>query len=137
NPITGLFALRGETYGEWRSGARGAGLRTFASVPVAGLSAGVDWRATNGALDPIFSFQTAIRRGGLIGGGSMLRLDWLPTRSEVGLGVSIPLRQPFAGRTRPRSIVGSGKTEAGRESDGDEVVAATSVPEAAEHALRA
>jgi len=138
NPITGLFAVRGETYGEWRSSGSDAGLRALANVPVIGFSAGVDWRATSSAIDPIFSFQTAIRRGGIVGGGSMVRLDWLPTRSQLGIGVNVPIGRPFAGRTRPRAVEGSGKREAGSGNDRDGLVSpvASTLPDAAERALR-
>lgn len=106
NPITGLFAVRGESYGQWRAGGADAGLRALANVPAMGFSAGADWRVTSGDVDPIFTLQSAIRRGGLIGRGSMLRVDWLPTRhQEIDVGVNIPLRQPFAGRTRPRTTI--------------------------------
>ncbi len=132
NPITGLFAVRGETYGEWRPGGADAGLRAFASAPAVGLSAGIDWRATNRAIDPIISFQTAVRRGGLVGSGSMLRLDWLPTRSTFGIGVSVPLRQPFAGRTRPRATHVSVRSPAGSVP----MAGASTLPDAAERALR-
>jgi hypothetical protein len=41
--------------------------------------------------------------GGLLGGGTTVRLDWLPTRHQtLMLGVEVPLMQPLAGRTRPR-----------------------------------
>ena len=133
NPITGLFAARGELYGEWRSGGGDAGARLLASVPAIGLSAGIDWRATNSELDPVISFQTAVRRGGLVGGGSMLRVDWLPTRSQFGIGVNVPLEQPFAGRTRPRATHAS--VMAKPPSTASSTIA-TALPDDAERALR-
>jgi len=132
NPITGLLAARGEAYGEWRSDRSAAGLRALASVPAFGLAAGVDWRATSSAFNPLISFQTAIRRGGLVGGGSMLRVDWFPTEHEVGLGLSVPLRQPFAGRTRPRATSASVPAQ----SLAPALAAATTLPDDAERAFR-
>src|SRR6185369_4193169 len=50
-----------------------------------------------------FSWQTAVRRGGILRHGSQLRLDWLPRGDGmVGAGITIPLDQKFAGRTRER-----------------------------------
>jgi hypothetical protein len=106
NPITGLFGIGGEAYGQWRGMAGGAaGVRALANVPFSGIGAGADWRVTSGGVAPIFTFHTALRRGGLFGHGTTLRLDWLPPRHEIDLGVNVPLAQPFAGRTRPRSTV--------------------------------
>lgn len=108
NPVTGALAGAGEAYAETdaRGGTRrtDAGLRLLARVPFFGIGGGVDWRVTHGSrLSPVFSFQTAVRRGGLLGGGTMLRLDWLPTRNQtLALGIQVPLMQPLAGRTRPR-----------------------------------
>jgi len=102
NPITGLLAGSAELVGEARNGQANGSLRLFANAPVFGLSAGVDWRPDGNSFASIFSFETAIRRGGLLGRGSMLRLDWIPTRDQTfALGVRFPVAQPFAGRTRP------------------------------------
>lgn len=103
NPVTGLFDLSAESFGEWRAHDADAGLRLLARVPAIGVGIGADWRATNGDVDAVVSFQTAIRRGGLLGGGSMLRVDWLPARKQtLDVGIKLPLMQPFAGHTRPR-----------------------------------
>ncbi|HEY7394409.1 MAG TPA: hypothetical protein VH559_06175, partial [Gemmatimonadaceae bacterium] len=102
NPLTGLLAGSAELVGEARDGRANGSLRVFANAPLLGLSAGVDWRPDGNTFTSIFSFETAIRRGGLLGRGSMLRLDWIPTRDQTfALGVRFPVAQPFAGRTRP------------------------------------
>src|SRR5437870_3161021 len=103
NPIPGMLAASTEAFVGRRAGIGTMSLRALADVPVLGLGLGADWRMTTGDLDPLFVFQTAMRRGGLIGHGSMARVEWLPTRNRgVNAGVEIPLRQPFAGRTRQR-----------------------------------
>jgi len=103
NPVTGLLDATGELFTDRRGQATGAGARLFAKAPALGLGVGVDWRASSGNVDAILSLQTAVRRGGLFGGGSMIRVDWLPARhGTVELGVQVPVMQPFAGRTRPR-----------------------------------
>lgn len=101
NPLTGLLSASAEGYAA--IGARQYGARLFAESQLFGLSAGVDWSIPMGRLSPVLSFQTAIRRSGLLGRGTMARIDWLPTRSQtVAVGLTVPLFRPLAGRTRPR-----------------------------------
>ena len=51
------------------------------------------------------SYQTAVLRGGLLGHGTMLRADWLPTRGRtLGLGMQLPLGQP-AGANGVRTVL--------------------------------
>jgi phosphatidylserine/phosphatidylglycerophosphate/cardiolipin synthase-like enzyme len=105
NPVSGLLSLAAEGYGAPAGQFAGGGARVIARVPVFGVGVGADWNLGRGGLgrvDALLTFQTAVRRGGLLGHGSTLRLDWLPTRGRtVGIGVSFPLLQPLAGRTRP------------------------------------
>jgi hypothetical protein len=103
NPVTGLLNVAAEAFGDRRGRADNAGLRLFAKVPALGLGIGADWEATSGDVEAVLSFQTAIRRGGVFGGGSMLRATWVPARQQtLEVGVQLPLMQHFAGRTRPR-----------------------------------
>ena len=81
------------------------GARMLAASRAFGLSAGADWDGRSGEVDAVFSFQTALRRGGLLGHGTMVRVDWLPGRDDaLAMGLHIPLGQPFAGRTRRRDV---------------------------------
>lgn len=100
NPVTGLLGAAAEGF----VGAHSSiGARLLVESKALALSGGVDVSSNAHSIAPVFSYQTALRRGGLIGGGSMLRLDWLPTRSQsVAVGISVPLFRPLAGRTRPR-----------------------------------
>ena len=101
NPVTGLLGVTGEGY--LAVNGRSGGARLFAESKALAVSAGVDWSASLRRLSPIISYETAVRRGGLFGHGSMLRIDWLPTRSQtIAIGASVPLNRPLAGRTRPR-----------------------------------
>jgi hypothetical protein len=103
NPVTGLFGISGEGYATLRGSDVETGARLLAQARILAIGAGVDWNARRGEFDVVLSYQSAIRRGGLLGGGTMLRADWLPGRShEVAVGVHVPIGQRFAGRTRPR-----------------------------------
>jgi hypothetical protein len=103
NPVIGLLGVSGEVYGTAGGGYSGAGARVLATAPVLALGTGLDWNIERRRVDVMLSYQTAILRGGLLGHGSMLRLDWLPTRGRsFSAGITVPLMQPFAGRTRPR-----------------------------------
>ena len=103
NPVLGILAGTGEAYGAAHGTYSGVGARLLASSPMLALGLGADWNATRRRVDFIMSYQTAVRRGGLLGAGTMLRVDWLPTRGRtLGLGIQMPIGQHFAGRTRPR-----------------------------------
>jgi len=103
NPVIGLLGVSGEAYGMSGGGFAGEGLRLRADSRVLALGAGVDWNIERRRVDFMLSYQTAILRGGLLGHGTMLRLDWLPTRGRsFAAGIKVPFLQPFAGRTRPR-----------------------------------
>jgi hypothetical protein len=103
NPVVGLLGVSGEAYGIGGGGFSGEGIRALASSRLLALGAGLDWNIERRRVDFMLSYQTAIFRGGLLGRGSMLRLDWLPTRGRsFAAGITVPLMQPFAGRTRPR-----------------------------------
>src|SRR4051812_23286440 len=120
NPVAGVLSAGLAGYTALRADEYGA--RVIAAVPLLGLSGGVDWNIPGERLAPIFSFETAIRRGGVLGRGTMARVDWLPTRRQtIALGISAPLFRPLAGRTRPRETTvhladvrpGSGQAQPG------------------------
>ena len=105
NPLLGLVGVTFEGFGSVGP-LRDAGVRAFVTSRMLATSIGADWGEggdiRNHRIDAIFSWQSAIRRGGLLGHGSMLRVDWLPTRDHtVRVGIAAPLFQPLPGRTRP------------------------------------
>jgi hypothetical protein len=102
NPVLGIVGATFEGYGTvGRFGD--AGIRAFVTSRMLATSVGADWDIRNGSVEAILSWQSAIRRGGLLGRGSMLRVDWLPKRDHIlRVGVTAPLSQPLAGRTRAR-----------------------------------
>ena len=102
NPLLGLIGGTLEGYGSI-GGVEDAGIRAMATSRLLATSIGADWDIRHGHVNTILSWQSAIRRGGLLGYGSMLRLDWLPARGQtVRIGLTALLFDPLAGRTRPR-----------------------------------
>jgi hypothetical protein len=102
NPLLGIIGGTLEGYGSL--GAIGdAGVRAMATSRMLATSVGADWDIAHHRVNTIVSWQSAIRRGGLLGRGTMLRVDWIPARAQtVRIGIAAPLFQPLAGRTRPR-----------------------------------
>lgn len=102
NPLIGLIGGTVEGYGSV-GGIEDVGLRAMATSRLLATSVGADWDIRHERINTLISWQSAIRRGGLLGHGSMLRVDWIPARDQtVRVGVSAPLFQPLAGRTRPK-----------------------------------
>src|SRR5690349_17818934 len=103
NPLLGVIGGTLEGYGSV-GGAEDAGLRAMATSRLLALSVGADWDMRHSRVNTVVSWQSAIRRGGILDHGSMLRVDWIPARAQtVRVGFAAPLFQPLAGRTRPRS----------------------------------
>jgi hypothetical protein len=104
NPVTGLLGAAVEGYGRADPGVH-PGARLLATSRGAALSAGLDWDIESRQLDGVISYQSALRRGGLLGRGSMLRVDWLPGRGHaLNIGLFAPFAQSWLGRTRPRDV---------------------------------
>ena len=102
NPLLGLIGGTVEGYGSI-GGAQDAGVRAMATSRLLSSSVGADWDMIHHRVNTILSWQSAIRRGGLLGHGSMLRVDWIPARGQtLRVGLTAPLFDPLAGRTRPR-----------------------------------
>jgi phosphatidylserine/phosphatidylglycerophosphate/cardiolipin synthase-like enzyme len=102
NPVTGLLGASAEIAGGRTTRDHGVTGRLLATVPALGFGGGVSWGPSSERVDALVTFQSAIRRGGLLGHGSLLRWDWLPARHTLAVGVQFPVMQPFAGLTRPR-----------------------------------
>jgi phosphatidylserine/phosphatidylglycerophosphate/cardiolipin synthase-like enzyme len=101
NPLLGVIGGTIEGYGSV-AGLGDIGLRAMATSRLLATSVGADWDIRHERVNTILSWQSAIRRGGILGHGSMVRVDWIPARDQtVRIGVTAPLFQPLAGRTRP------------------------------------
>ncbi len=66
------------------------------------LKAGVDYDFQRDDTSFILSLTLPLRRGGVFGHGTHVRVDWLPGRGNSwNFGVQVPL-EPHMGKTRPR-----------------------------------
>jgi hypothetical protein len=72
-----------------------------------GLGMGGDYSSRSESWEFFMSFQFPWRRGGPLNLGDAIRLEYYPTRGHsFALGLTIPLFQPWTGKTRPqRDIV--------------------------------
>lgn len=103
NPVTGFVAAAAEVYAGVRVSEPTAGARALLEVPILGLAAGVEYSARRRRVSPLVAWALPLRRGGIAGKGSLLRVEWLQAADAVGVSVLVPLHQPWAGRTRPRN----------------------------------
>jgi hypothetical protein len=128
--VSGVYGLSVEPLLTVHPAVHPGGRVLFTSRALA-LGAGVQFVEGTNRLESIFSWNTAILRGGVVGHGSMLRVDWTPRGSNrIAAGFLMPLH-PLAGHTRPR--------ETGvRLPSGELAAFATrqALPPAAEQALR-
>jgi hypothetical protein len=103
SPVNALFGVAAEGYLLASDGGATGGARLLGVTRAINLGYGLDWDARENNYAFILSFNTAVRRGGLLGHGTLLRVDWIPARgSGLDVGITVPLGQPYAGRTRPR-----------------------------------
>ncbi|HSP91847.1 MAG TPA: hypothetical protein VLN08_13115 [Vicinamibacterales bacterium] len=84
-----------------RAGIQG-GARFFFEFRPIGFKYGWDYDFRSGQTEKMYSLSLPIRRGGIFGRGTQLRIDWIPDRNHTwNVGLLIPL-EPNSGRTRPR-----------------------------------
>lgn len=102
NPVVGLLSAVGEGWAGVRNVDAEGGARTYLFSPFFRVGAGVDWDARRGVFDPLFVWSSPWRRGGIVGGGTTIRIDYMPSRGQtVAIGLTVPLFNDHAGRTRP------------------------------------
>jgi len=78
------------------------GVRVLGELRGIFLKVGIDYDFQRQHTSTIISFTLPIRRSGIFGYGTHLRVDWLPDRGNSwAVGVQIPL-EPHMGKTRPR-----------------------------------
>lgn len=105
NPMYGLLGVSAQVYAGQRGELFDAGARLMLGAPLLYFHAGLDWNTRWGRRDVILSLSFPTTRGGWFRRGGELRLDWIPGRDHgLIVGASVPIAQPFAGRTRPRTV---------------------------------
>ena len=104
SPIAGIAAIGFEGYAGYRgSGDIDGGARGLFSIPALHVGVGADYNVPDNETDLLLRLEFSTRRGGVLGSGSMLRFDWLPTRANtLGIGISLPLWGRNHGKTRPQ-----------------------------------
>jgi hypothetical protein len=104
NPVFGFLGFQGEIYFGARSTSFDYGLRTQIVSPYLHFAAGFDINGLDRKPYVLLSAFHPWRRGGIVGSGSMLRLNYLPGReNSFSLGVEFPVgRRINMGSTRPR-----------------------------------
>ena len=103
NPILGLIGITGEGYVRFGDRMMEAGARFLASCKVFYMNAGIDYALKDAHIRFLLSIQSPVWRGGPFGQGGCVRFDWIPgANNTYGIGLNIPLAQPFMGKTRPR-----------------------------------
>jgi hypothetical protein len=108
NPALAAVGLEGYVYGgrrgdfeRFREGWDVGGGIGVAS-PVARLAVGVDLNGVDRSADVYLSLIHPLRRSGFPVPGGRLRATWIPGRNHsTSIGLSFPVGQRFAGRTRP------------------------------------
>jgi hypothetical protein len=103
NPVVGLAAAAIEGYFGLREGQLDGGIRALLVNTPFRLTLGADFNVLDRRVYPLLGFMMPVRRGGVFGGGSILRAEWSPgDGSAFRVSALIPLFWPAAGRTRPR-----------------------------------
>jgi phosphatidylserine/phosphatidylglycerophosphate/cardiolipin synthase-like enzyme len=102
NPITELLGWSVEAYGGVRDLHADYGGRAFLLSHILGIGAGLEYSIRDGHGSPLAMIVVPGRRGGILGGGSDFRLEWLPGLNQsFNVGVTFPWGQPNRGKTRP------------------------------------
>ncbi len=103
-PLIGIGAVVEGYAGSLGDGFDG-GARIGLAVPVFFTQASVDYAIGLDEVDFVLSLLLPVHRGGILGSGSGLRVDWIPGRSQtVNVGLTLPVFQGPMGKTRPRRV---------------------------------
>ena len=101
NPEFGILALEGEGYAGYQNKGMDGGVRLGIAFPVFFFRIGWDYSFTLKQTDFMWTFRFPLIRGGLFGLGDDIRIDLIPNRNVYSIGFSIPIAQPYMGKTRP------------------------------------
>lgn len=104
NPLSGFLTATADGYVRGGNGAEVGG-RLLLQSPLLFVHGGLDRNQTLGRTDFVAGATFPLRRGGWPLTGSQVRVHWVPARNHsVEVSVLLPLAQPLAGRTRPRTV---------------------------------
>jgi hypothetical protein len=103
HPVAGLLGFAFEGFGQGVGGKSDGGVRAYLGSRSFLFHAGIERsfvrKSTVFVLTALFPFW----RGGPLGTGGDIRIDFIPARDRsLNFGLSVPLWQRFAGKTRPR-----------------------------------
>ncbi len=105
SPVISAAALQLEGYGGLRGDEGDGGVRALFAIPFLRLGFGVDWSFKDGSVPFLMRLAIPFKRGGFIGRGGQVAVDWLPARgNSFNVGLQVPLAQRWAGRTRPNHV---------------------------------
>lgn len=104
NPVVGIAAIGAEGYVGYRGDqSLDGGVRGLLSIPAMHLGLGADWNLADNDVDFLARLEIPFRRGGILGRGTQMRIDWMPGRNQTFLlGINAPLWGRNIGRTRPQ-----------------------------------
>ena len=103
SPVVGLAALGLEGYAGLRGTEADGGGRALFMIPALHFTIGADYNVPDETVDLLLRLELALSRGGIFGRGTMVRIDYLPTRGNTwGIGVDVPLWGRNIGATRPK-----------------------------------
>jgi hypothetical protein len=78
------------------------GIRAGLESPVLRFGGGAQYEFRENETRGYVTFRHPLKRGGVFWRGGQLRVIWFPGKDQsIRAGVTVPLGQPFAGRTRP------------------------------------
>jgi len=103
NPVVGAAGLGLELYVGGRARVFDGGGRAYFTIPALLLGLGVDQSFESGDTDFILKLDLPIRRGGIVGAGSLMTVRWLPGRGQTfSVGATFPFGDHDLGRSRPQ-----------------------------------
>jgi hypothetical protein len=102
-PVVGILGVAAEGYAGTLGGRSDAGARIMGTMRILRVGVGADMSFVGRGTSFVLTITEPLRRGGVFGGGSELRVDWLRDagRSSWAFGVTVPVARPWIGRTRP------------------------------------
>lgn len=103
-PLDGLLGWQGEGWAGAADGELDGAARLLLRSPRYLVGAGLGYDFRRERFGPVVSLRVPPVRGGLLGRGGEVRLDWLGDAEAVQLGVQFPLGKSRAGRTRPAEV---------------------------------